>query len=67
MYRINKIIKCIKGYVIDGINDCDENCDLQVGIGHGNCYAECLKCGGSYIETENGMVCTDCESNGTDI
>ena len=38
--------------IIDSTNDCDKNCELQVGISHNNCYTECLQCGGCYIKTE---------------
>lgn len=62
-----KIIKCIKGFVIDGINDCDESCEMQVGFGKGDCYAECLQCGGDYIKTGQGIVCSSCDNNGVEI
>ena len=57
-------IICVKGYIIDGVHDCDENCELQVGISHGNCYAECLKWGSYYIETKEGLLCHDCLDKG---
>lgn len=58
------MIKCIKGFTIDGVSACDENCEVQTGLGKGDCYAECLECGGNYIETDEGLVCIECGNNG---
>lgn len=55
-------IKCMKGFIIDGTHDCDENCEMQTGLGHGDCYAECLECGGYYIQTAEGLICLQCKS-----
>jgi len=60
---INKII-CVRGFIIDDVHDCDEDCEMQTGLGKGDCYAECLECGGDYIETNEGLRCTECGSNG---
>ena len=64
---MGKDVICIKGYIINKKNDCDENCEMQVGLGYGDCYSECLVCGEDNIQTSEGLICSICGNSVVDI
>ena len=62
-----KMVSCKNGLSIKEIEDnkCPSSCEFTCENG-GACFAECLSCGGDLIETNNGLVCLTCGSNGSD-